>query len=229
MVESAPRGVSMGLSDDAMAYEAVNYLRLLRRYWFALFIACFAGQTAAYAYHTFAPKTYTANAPMVVVVTPTDRQNMQEALAADTLAQGAAKTAVSLGRSPLVAQDVAHELGEPSTAEALLRRVSVESNAGSRLIDLSVSAASPADAEKLADAWVAATQRVFRATNGASSLRLERVSGTQTSDTPEAKPLVLELAVGVMLGIVFWLIYAVIRDRRPPSELGNRSRRGREG
>ncbi|AKT50525.1 hypothetical protein ADJ73_02940 [Arsenicicoccus sp. oral taxon 190] len=144
-------------------------------------------------------------------------KSVQDAVAADTAAQGGARTAVYLGGSDLVAQDAARQLGSTASAHQLLDRVAVESDLGSSLVVISSTGSSPSEAKDLADAWVRALQRAFEAPRAGRSMTLEQLGPTTTPTRATARPFVLELAAGALGGLLVWAILWRVGERRRAS------------
>lgn len=194
-------------------YKRLDYLGLVRRYWMSLLLAILIGTTVGSVWHFASPTRYSSQASVMVTVVEPAEATVQDAVAADTLALGGAKTAEYLGRSNLVIDDMAKSLNENSR-EQLSKRIQVENQVGTRILEVTATGENPSAASRTADAWVMAMQRAFTAASGTTRLRLERVGETQTPRSIEAKPLSLELAVGLLLGVLSWIAQVIARESR---------------
>lgn len=201
--------------------ELLDYLRVIRAHWVGVLLIVLVAVGAAGAYTLSQPKVYAADAGGFV----TAGQAADSGLAQlnDSLAKSRAASYVDIASSRAVADRVIDELSLDTTASALIGSITVEQPVDTVLINITARSASPAEAQRLADAWVRALSQQVSAledptdSGQAGVLGVEPVEAAALPSTPVSPRPALNLALGGILGLLLGVGYAVVRsivDRR---------------
>jgi Mrp family chromosome partitioning ATPase/capsular polysaccharide biosynthesis protein len=139
--------------------ELSRYLELVRRYWVLLLVFLAAGVGAAFAYLRVAPKSYTAEADLLVTPVSADDPNLVGLPLVRQTADPTADvlTVAKLVTSPQVADQVAAQLGRKPTA--LASHISASPVTQSEIIAVQATAPSARPAAALANAFAQQTVR----------------------------------------------------------------------
>jgi capsular exopolysaccharide synthesis family protein len=200
--------------------ELQDYLRILRAHWVGVLVLTVLGIAAAGAYSLGQPKVYEANATGFVT---TKSPNPAEASIADTYAKSRVTSYVAIATSSRTADAVIKQLNLSTTPAALIGDISVSQPTDTVLVDISARAGTPVSAQTLANAWVdaLATQVAEiegdKATQGQQPLRMLSYGSAALPSSPVLPRTKLNLAAGLVLGLLLGFAYAVVRkqlDRR---------------
>ena len=197
--------------------ELHDYLRILRSHWIGVTLLAVAGVLAAGAYSLSQPKVYAADAAGFV----STGVNNNPALGSvgDSLAKSRAKSYVDIAKSRATASAVIDQLGLSDAPAALIGNISVDQPADTVLLKISARAATPEQAQALADAWVTAlASEVAEIENpdgkpNATGLRVVPVEAAALPSSPISPRTRLNLLVGLLLGLLLGLVYAVVRNQ----------------
>lgn len=144
----------IGGSDESAAGMGLgDYIRVARTYWRSIAAVTLAVTLLAAAWSTLQPRVYAAEASAVVLATGTD--NISSLLAGENLAKAKAKNYKSLAESRLVAENVRESTGLATTAEQLLKTITVTVPLETAEIRLKAESPDPTTAQRVADAWIA--------------------------------------------------------------------------
>ena len=110
------------------------------------------------------------------------------------------------------------DLGLTASPAALIGRVSVSQPIDTVLIKISARAASPVEAQRLADAWVRAlSAQVDRMENPSGgpeqALRVQPVEAAALPTRPVSPNVTRNIGLGVVVGLLLGLGYAVLRSQ----------------
>ncbi|HEY7717179.1 MAG TPA: polysaccharide biosynthesis tyrosine autokinase [Pedococcus sp.] len=213
-------------TQDGPPVELTDYLRIARIYWRGIVAFVLLGVAVAAGVSLVTPKVYQASASGFVSAGAAT--NPGEASVGDTLAKSRATSYVDLAKSRATAQAVTERLGLRQTPAGLIGRITVTQPLDTVLIRISARAATPREAQQLADAWVAAlaaqVQAVENPTGQADqSLRIVPVEAAELPTAPVSPNTKRNLALGLVLGLMLGLGYAVLR-----SQLDRRVRSGEQ-
>ena len=201
--------------------ELTDYLRILRAHWLGVLLLTVATATAALAFSLTQPKVYAANANGFVSSGLND--NPALASVSDSLAKSRAKSYVDIAKSRATAQDVIDELGLDAAPSSLIGNIDVEQPIDTVLIKVTARAATPLEAQQLADAWIAALAGQVaqiedpNGKNKAGTLEVVPVESAELPTSPVSPQTDRNVLLGLVLGLLLGLGYAVIRsqlDRR---------------
>lgn len=201
----------------------------LKVHWIAIAVCTLLGVIAALGWTALQPKAYTTAATGVVSTGATD--NLGLAMAADSLVKSKATQYKTLAMSPVVAKDAAKRAGLSLSPEQALGRISASVPLDTAQLEIRARGASPDEARKLADAWLAAlAKQVADLEDGKSAATPEAESSESKSiirilptnpatlpSAPSSPNLRIALAIGLLAGLVLGAAYALIKayfDRR---------------
>lgn len=195
--------------------ELADYGRLLRRHWFGVLAIVLICVALAGAYTMTQPKVYTADANGFVSTGPSDNPALSSVN--DQLAKSRATSYVDIATSRATAQAVIDELGLDASPAGLVGSISVTQPKDTVLLKISASAATPRQAQQLADAWVRAlaaqVQQIEDPTNsGAAGVpRVLPIESAALPTAPASPNPRLNLMLGAVLGLGLALGYAMLR------------------
>ncbi len=201
--------------------ELTDYLRILRAHWIGVLLLTLATATAALAFSLAQPKVYAANANGFVSSGLND--NPALASVSDSLAKSRAKSYVDIAKSRATAEDVIDSLGLDAAPSSLIGSIDVDQPIDTVLIKITARAATPLEAQQLADAWIAALADQVAAIedpkgrNKAGTLQVVPVESAELPTSPVSPQTDRNVLLGLVLGLLLGLGYAVIRsqlDRR---------------
>ncbi len=194
-----------------------EYLRVLRRQWWLVFVLTALAMAAAGAYTRSQTPVYTASTTMFVSVT-THEPDIAQLSSGSTFTQQRVKSYADIVTSPSVLQQVITELELPYTAGELAGQIKAESPLDTVLLDVSVRDTDPTRAAAIANAiaqkfpdFVAGLERPAGQTTSPV-----KVSVTERATVP-AQPVSprpsLNLALGLLVGLGIGVGAAVLRDQ----------------
>lgn len=204
-------------------------------HWRAILIALLVGLLLASLWTFVQPRKYSADA--IAIVSTGTTENLGVAFQADNLARSKATQYRELATSRAVEdRAVGHAIKaakKEGRSAPQLQGVSVAVPVDTAQIVISVTAAEPANARDLADAWVKALGESVEQIETAGAPAAEGDAGgadaatsiikvlpfvqARTPEGPSYPPTTLALATGALLGLIAGLIYAFARttiDRR---------------
>lgn len=191
-----------------------DYLALLRKRWVTVLIMAIAGLVVAGLASFAMTPTYQATAQVFVSVRGDDTTG--------DLAQGneftvkQVKSYTELVKSPRVLEPVIEELGLDTSPSALAKQVSAESPLDTVLINITVSneepdlAASAADA--IADSLATVVSELEGSDDSESPVQISTVRPATVPDAPASPNTPLNLAIGLVVGLLCGLGIALLRE-----------------
>jgi capsular exopolysaccharide synthesis family protein len=141
----------------------------------------------------------------------------------DSLAKSRAKSYVDIAKSRATAQNVIDDLGLDSAPSSLIGNIDVEQPVDTVLIKVTARAGTPAEAQQLADAWIAALADQVgqiedpKGKNKEGTLQVVPVESAELPTSPVSPQTERNVLLGLVLGLLLGLGYAVLRsqlDRR---------------
>jgi capsular exopolysaccharide synthesis family protein len=201
--------------------ELSDYLRILRAHWLGVLALVVCGVVAAGLYSTSQPKVYEAHA--TGFVSSGKDADPADASISNSLAQSRVASYVAIATSTATAERVLADpsiqgLGLPTDAGALSGDISVSQPLDTVLIDISARASTPQTAATLANAWVKALSKEVEKVDGkpqpgSSGLRMRAYGSAQLPGAPVLPRTKLNLAIGLLLGALLGVAYALIRNQ----------------
>ena len=201
--------------------ELTDYLRILRAHRIGVLLLALTTASAALVFSLAQPKVYAANANGFVSSGLND--NPALASVSDSLAKSRAKSYVDIAKSRATAQTVIDELDLDAAPSSLIGNIDVEQPVDTVLIKVTARAGTPAEAQQLADAWIAALADQVdqiedpKGRNKAGTLQVVPVESAELPTSPVSPQTERNVLLGLVLGLLLGLGYAVIRsqlDRR---------------
>lgn len=201
--------------------ELNEYLRILRNHWLGVVIVVVSCVALAGLYSLSQPKVYAANANGFVSAGGTANDPALSSVS-DSLAKSRAKSYVDIAKSRATAQSAIDELGLDASPASLIGRISAEQPADTVLIKITARAASPREAQELADAWIVALQEQIEAIEnpageGEAAIRMVAVESAALPGSPVSPRIQRNLVIGLGAGLLLGFGYALVRsqlDRR---------------
>ena len=203
------------------ALELQDYWRAVRNHWIGVVLIVAVTCAAAAIFTATRTPEYAANATGFVGTGASD--NAALGSVTDELAKSRATSYVDVAQSRATAQAVIDELGLDVTPSTLVGHISVTQPTDTVLLKITASSDSPREAQRIADAWVAALAvqvqkieapdgRVRDGTPRIIALESAALPGSPVSPRP-ALNLGIALALGCLLGLGYALLRTTL-DRR---------------
>ena len=196
-----------------------DYLRVMGRHWLLVLVSALVGTGVAFGVTQAMPKVYVATTTQFVRGLPTGTTAGADYQAAQ-FAQSRAKSYSVMIGNPDVLAGIISDLNLDMTPGDLYPRLTVENPIDTPLLNVSARGRTADEAQELS---IAAANNLTKLI-----LRLESAGTTRTSPidiqtaVPALKPtqpssprLLLNVAVGSMLGLAIGSVLALIRDSRP--------------
>jgi capsular exopolysaccharide synthesis family protein len=196
--------------------ELSDYLRVVRAYWRGVTVLVLLGVVAAAGFSLVQPKVYQADA--AGFVSAGTSTNAGEASVGDTLAKSRATSYVDLATSRATAQDVIDELGLKVAPASLIGSITVTQPLDTVLIKVGARAATPREAQQLADAWVRALKhQVDQVENptgtSTQALRVVPIESAALPAQPVSPNTKRNVGLGFVGGLVLGIAYALLRSQ----------------
>lgn len=206
--------------------ELSDYIRILRKNWLIIIVATLVGVGVAAAFSLTRTPQYEASS--TIAVSTQGSGTVAELQQGSSFAQTRINTYVGLVQTPIVLNPVIATMDLDMTADELALQVTASSALNTTLITVAVSDADPVRAAEIANAVAASLSSVVpeiepTVSEGASPVRLTRVSDALPPLKPASPNVPLNLALGTLVGLALGIGIAVLR-----SVLDNRVRTPRD-
>lgn len=206
--------------------ELSDYIRILRKNWLIIIVATLVGIGVAAAFSLSRTPQYAASS--TIAVSTQGSGSVAELQQGSSFAQTRINTYVGLVQTPIVLNPVIAAMDLDMTADELATQVSASAALNTTLITVAVSDADPVRAAEIANAVAASLSSVVpeiepTVSEGASPVRLTRVSDALPPLKPASPNVPLNLALGALVGLALGIGFAVLR-----SVLDNRVRTPRD-
>lgn len=198
--------------------ELSDYLRVLRAHWIGVVVLTILTAGAAVGYTLTQPKVYAANSSGLVAVASEATSDPSVGNLNDSLAKSKATSYVEIATSRAVAQRVISDLGLSTSPSALIGDITVNLPVDTTVLDITAKSDSPQNAQDLADAWVKATAAEVKSIENPDDTLpnapyIRPVESAQLPGAPVSPNPKRNLALGIALGLLLGLGYAVLRSR----------------
>lgn len=190
--------------------ELKDYLRVVRQRWVSIVAVALIGLALAAGYTYLQTPQYEAKSQLFVSVR--GGETSTDVIQGNTFAEKRVTSYVSLATSPRVLQAVAQDLDLSEGAAALEKRVVATTPPQTVLIDIRASAPDPQLAADIANS---SAQQLIEAVSQVEDVSIVRLSVFQEAQAPllPASPKVLlNLALGLVVGLMLGALYALIRE-----------------
>ena len=201
--------------------ELLDYVRVIRAHWAGVALIVLLALGGAGAYTLTQPQIYAANANGFVSAGGASDAAMQSVQ--DSLAKSRAASYVDIATSRAVAELVIADLGLDASPSSLISNIDVDQPLNTVSIKITARSRSPIEAQQLADAWVRALATQVAeledptGTGADGILGVRPVEAAALPSSPVSPKPMLNLALGLVLGALLGVGYAVLRslvDRR---------------
>ncbi len=197
------------------AVELQDYLRILRKHWFAILALTVLGTGAGVAYSMLATPVYTASAK--VFVSTSGSSSVADLAQGNSFTQQRVKTYADLVTTSAVLQPTIDALELPMSVSELRGSLSASTPLNTTVIDVTVTNADPVFAAVLAGATseqLIETVEEIETTDPleGSPVRLSVVQEPEVPTVPTSPNSKLNAALGLMLGLALGVGYALLRS-----------------
>lgn len=145
--------LNAGHSDEVVGGMGVNeYIRVARIYWKSIAVVTIIVTLLATLWGVLQPRIYAAEASAIVLTVGSE--NVDVLLSGDTLAKSKIKNYESIAESRLLADRVIETANLDTSADALLKTITVSVPLETAEIRISAKSPDPATAQRVADAWI---------------------------------------------------------------------------
>ncbi|SDM44473.1 polysaccharide biosynthesis tyrosine autokinase [Microbacterium azadirachtae] len=206
-----------------------DYGRLVRRHWAAIALSIGLGLAVAFGVSALMPKVYTADASGFVVSQSGGSTGI--ASLGDAYAKSRAKSYVEIAKNRTIAQAVIGQLDLKTTPQTLANQISASVPLDTVTLRITAQAATPQQAQDLANAWIRAlaveVQKLESGqvlTEGGAAAPAEgdpagaAVVALVPGDTavlpsaPSSPNLRLNLLLGALIGLALGIAWALVRS-----------------
>lgn len=198
-----------------------DYLRVISRQWPVILLCTLLGIGAGFGVAAALGTTYRAQSQVMIAVT--GAANPEESSAASTYLAAAIDTYATAAGSQAVLGPVAQKMAQPTTSQQLARRVNVEREPRTFILNVTATGDTGADAAQLADAVAQQTSDTLPALAilpraGQQKVKVTPLAPAEIPEKPSGPTGRLTVGGGALLGLITGLSLAVMRDgrRRPP-------------
>lgn len=196
------------------------YLAALLRHWVAIVVFVVLGTSAAFLYAQTIPPTYRSLTSVIVV--PERGTSSSELVQGSTYVQSLVQSYSALAQSPLVLQPVIDDLALSSTPQQLARRMTVQPQVDTVIIDIAVIDESPQQAQAIAagvgEELASAVPDVSpTGEDGQAAVRMSTIAPATLPAVAVGPRRNLMLAAGAAIGGalgVGWALFRFIRSQR---------------
>lgn len=190
--------------------ELQDYLRVVRQRWISILIVTLAGLTAAAGLTLLQTPQYEARSQLFVSVK--GNSSAADLTQGNSFAEKRVTSYVTLATSPRVLQAVADELELAGGAGQLTGRVTASTPTQTVLIDIKALSPEPQEAARIANSTAAQLIRAVNAVEDVSLVRLSVFQDASAPSTPSSPRVPVNLAVGLVLGLLLGTGLAVLRQ-----------------
>lgn len=196
------------------ALDLRDYVRLLRRNWKLILATTLLGLILGGTVSIIVKPTYTAQTQLFVAIQ--NSGTVQELQQGNTFTQSRVQSYVKTALTPVVLQPTIDALGLGITAEELATRVKADTDLNTVLINIEVSDSSPVQASAIAasvgSSLIKAVDSLEKPkAGGTSPVNLSVITPAVAPTSPSAPNTKLNLALGLLTGLVAGLGIAVVR------------------
>ncbi len=196
--------------------ELTDYLRLLRKYWVSVLVIFVIGLASGTAVSMLATPVYTASAGVFLTVNSGDTAG--ELNQGSTYAENQVRSYAQVVTAPVVLQPVIDELGLGVTVATLAQQVTATVPLNTAIVNIDVTGTDPAVTADTANAVAEQLTRVVdelspQTQSGSRSVKASIITPASVPIEWTSPRVVLNLALGALLGLLLGLGQAVLRFR----------------
>jgi polysaccharide biosynthesis transport protein len=193
-----------------------DYLRVLRSRWLLIAVITLVAVGAAAGATLLTTPLYKSTT--TVFVSAGDAQsNLGSAYTGSLLSQQRVQSYVDVAKTRPIAQGIVDQLGLKISPDAVVGMMSVDNPLDTVLLNLSVSSPDPAQAQRIAAAWVdqlsKAVDRIEQSGTGGSSLfKIATIEPANFPTSPYSPRPTINLALGLLVGLAIGIGTAVLLE-----------------
>jgi capsular exopolysaccharide synthesis family protein len=194
--------------------ELQDYLNVIRKRWMIIVAVTLVTLGLSAAYTALSPRTYAATTQFFVSTSGDDTAtSLQQG---NTFTQARVKTYAQLLETPKVLDPVIKKVGLDTTSDRLSAQVASAIPLDTVLIDVTVTASSPAAAQRIAtgiaDVFPQTVAEIERKPGQESPVKVTLTTPAQADPTPVSPRPTRNLALGLVLGLLLGFGLALLRD-----------------
>ncbi|MBW8736387.1 MAG: hypothetical protein JF621_04350 [Streptomyces turgidiscabies] len=190
-----------------------DYIATLRQRWLFVTVCVLLGLAGALAVTALMPRTYMATAQLFIATGDEDSANAYQG---GLFTQQRVKSYTRIVTSPAVLDGVISKLDLNTTPGQLAQKISAQAPLDTTLVDIQVSDPSATQAQAIADETAAQFTKYIVTVEGSAVgspplVKPSVVGGSQPPSTPTSPRPALNVAIGLLAGIVLGVGGAVLR------------------
>lgn len=203
--------------DQSRTTTLRDYMRIIRTYWAGMLVIILVAVSGAAVWTITQTRVYSSTASGMVQAAVGDDLNLQ--FAGDNLAKSRAESYVQQATSLEVAKIVIDDLKLDTTPGALTGSVNAQLPADTSIINITATALTPEDAQKIANAWIKALgTRINQLQGGEDADASSGVVFTPTASaplpsSPSSPNVPVTLAIAFIVGLFLAAIYGLVRNQ----------------
>lgn len=192
-----------------------EYLRVIRNRWAGVLVILLIALCATAGWTLLQPRVYTAHASGYVAAP--GATDLGTSMVGDQLAQSKVKSYLDIGTWRSVAVYAISQLHLHTTPEHLVSQVKVTNPANTVVLQVSASASTPEGARDLAQVWIRGIVKQVNEIEGANGktppVTVIPGDSARLPTSPSSPNVKLNLAIGILAGLLVGIGYAFLRDR----------------
>jgi non-specific protein-tyrosine kinase len=190
-----------------------DYIATLRQRWLFVTVCVLLGLAGALAVTALTPRTYTATAQLFIATGDEDSANAYQG---GLFTQQRVKSYTRIVSNPVVLDGVINKLDLHTTPGQLAKKISTQAPLDTTLVDIQVSDPSATRAQAIADETAAQFTKYIVTVEGSTVgtpplVKASVVGGSEPPSTPTSPRPILNVAIGLLAGVVVGIGGAVLR------------------
>ncbi|MGW7202919.1 Wzz/FepE/Etk N-terminal domain-containing protein [Streptomyces sp. NPDC054837] len=191
-----------------------DYIATLRQRWLFVTVCVLLGLAGALAVTALTPRTYTATAQLFIATGDEDSANAYQG---GLFTQQRVKSYTRIVSNPVVLDGVINKLDLHTTPGQLAEKISAQAPLDTTLVDIQVIDSSATRAQAIADETAAQFTKYIVTVEGSAIgapplVKASVVGGSEPPSTPTSPRPLLNVAIGLLAGVVVGVGGAVLRQ-----------------
>jgi succinoglycan biosynthesis transport protein ExoP len=212
--------------DERKRVDLHRLLGLLRQSWLVLVLTAAVGAGLGVVHTALTPASYTSSSSVLFAL---DTRGSLSVLAeGSTYTQDLVPSYVRVMTTSLVLQPVIDQLGLPLDRKSLAKKISIEHELNSVIVEVSVSDHDPVRAAEIANAVTAQTKVAVsilspKGTNSLGQIIVTTISPAVVATAPTSPVPLVDVAVGLLLGLILGMGVIVLWSLVMSAPINSRS------